>query len=298
MHSILTMKRITKSTLGGFVALLLGLALLATLQAPSAHAAPAPAVTVAAVGNGLQFNASYSRAVQWEVWVSPDSISWAGAVPSFPYYNTGTGRQHTSNISRLTTFNPFVYGLKPNTTYNYIVKIWDDASLSAGYQTGSAKTLNRAINVTFTQVYVAGDGDELSAGDLTFFFNINGNWNWYKPVGPVQVASGHSVYPNQTRGYGFQPSGYYNKNTLPLAVQMQDDDCDFWDGLCSSGLGPNTYADSGSDSLMTWATARTTLDFNWVSHPWNGVSQSYSFRETGYGLDFTVYVTVQFTYTA
>lgn len=135
------------------------------------------------------------------------------------------------------------------------------------YQTGSLKTLNRSITVTFSQVYVSDDSDDLSAGDLTFYFNINGNWDWFKSIGELQVASGQSIFPNQTRGFGYQPYGYYNKDTLSLAVQVQDDDCDFWDGLCSYGIGPDSADFGFTPCRRGERRGRPSTSANWSIRP-------------------------------
>jgi hypothetical protein len=168
----------------------------------------------------------------------------------------------------------------PNTTYNYIVRG------GSSYTTGSVKTLRRQVDIHFDQIDVIDDSDGVTPGDLTFHFNINGEWKT-TPFGEVAGSSGESLYP--ARVFSFFPT----LGTLTLAVQGRDDDCDFGE-LCSGGLGPDFT--SGSNSQADWATAQSEKIDIAPPTSTNSVLKTVTFETRGNALEFKVHTRVRVKY--
>ena len=152
---------------------------------------------------------------------------------------------------KITSWSPRVEGLTPNTTYYYRAArngVWVSKA-----ETGSFTTLKRKVVVNFWAIQVADDSDSLGAGELRFNFGVNGAWQDNLHYGEVSVSSGSTVYPNRTAVLLNAPG------TLKLKVQGWDNDCDFGDGLCSTGDLYIYPTDGGSTDLADWATANSPV---------------------------------------
>jgi hypothetical protein len=243
VHFPLSFARMARA---GMALVMLALALLT-----SARPAAAASASVQPLGSGFQFHAKNAVAVTWDIAVSPSPIAFIGSTPVFP---TGADVTRANTSFLQTTFDPFIGGLLPNTTYNYIVRAGSD------YTTGSIKSLQRSVVVTFNSITVSNDSDDLGKGELTYQFKVNGVYrsalDFFRAT-----SSGETFNPNRS------VSGLINGGkTIPLAVEVQDDDCDF-----STCVRPADFT-SGSDSDNDWATAVATIRFT--------TDQSNSFSKT------------------
>jgi hypothetical protein len=62
-------------------------------------------------------------------------------------------------------------GLTPNTTYYYLARA-EDPQGNVKTKTGTFETLRRRVEVTFADIKVTDDSDDLSACDCTFWFQV------------------------------------------------------------------------------------------------------------------------------
>ncbi len=239
-------------------------------------------ITVNAVGTGLEFHCSNSDALDWEIWVSNSEIQPSPQPHFFPIAR----KQHSStNGVAQKTFAPAFYELGVNTLFNYIVRC------GGSYATGQIKTLHSSVSVKFIQIDVIDDSDALSEGDLTFFFNLNGQWHGELTYS-AGVSSGDSSIPLNPGPILVDMSTRY----LTIAVNGQDDDTGFGQ-LNTTGLGPRTGG--GSDSQMDWATAESgKIDVLRSGTPnLNSVSKDVTFETTNQNkLKFKVHARVDADY--
>ncbi len=196
----------------------------------------------------------------------------------------------TFNLQQQQDWKTYLLNLTPNTKYVYNVKA-TDGSNNTQFSSGTFKTLRRQVQINFTDINVIDDSDTLSAGDLIFWFNVNGTWNQslqFPSSGEAQIDSGTTVHPNHVETIIDAP------DTLSLAVFGWDDDCDFFDGLCTHGIGPGGAA-NGSDSEADWATAgsKTTIALSGLGEAY---TDSLSFSTTQFSLKFGVTATYTVSY--
>jgi hypothetical protein len=109
--------------------------------------------------------------------------------------------------------------LDSNTTYHYVVRA-HDANGNEWVETGSFKTLTRRVDVTFAEIEMIDDSDDLSDCDCAFSF-VAGN-ETPKEYGsfenPKSIASGTTVHPNMTFTINNAPA------TIEIRAVGSDDD--------------------------------------------------------------------------
>jgi hypothetical protein len=182
-------------------------------------------------------------------------------------------------------WQPLLSGLKPNTLFDWKFSATDEAG-NTELKTGTFKTLRRKVTVTYEPIKVIDDSDDLSAGDLKFWFGFANQMDT-NSFGEVSVDSGDFTHPNHTSIRIDAP------DTVGFVVVGQDNDCDFWD-FCSLAFetpatGPVGH---GSDGLSDWATASTTANVA-VNGPGESFSGTKTFATTAFELEFSV--TASFT---
>ena len=139
----------------------------------------------------------------------------------------------------------FLGGLRPNTTY-----YWGLGGNSYGTL---GRTLQRRVDISFNAITVTNDSDSTGAGELYYFFKVNGVYhselNFYrKTSSPDTFNPGKSIY------------GIYNGNSyMPLLVEIVDDDCTF-----SACVHTPTFSLHGDNGDFEWATAGqgTAIEFD------------------------------------
>jgi hypothetical protein len=194
----------------------------------------------------------------------------------------------TFNLTQMTDWQTALLNLKPNTKYIYNVKANDGTNTQ--YSTGTFKTLRRQVQVDFKDIKVIDDSDFASAGDLIFWFNVNGTWNknfLFPSSGEAEIDSGTTVHPNHVENLIDAP------DMLSLSVFGWDDDCDFGQ-FCTEGIGPGGKA-GGSDSEADWATAGGKTNIA-LSGPGEAYTDSLSFTTTQWSLKFSVTATYTVSY--
>ena len=150
--------------------------------------------------------------------------------------------------------------------------------LSPGSVLGALRT--RTVEVTFTTIRVIDDSDDLSAGDLRFWFLANGE-------GPQtwsgDVSSGGTISPNKTFTLEDAPG------TLSLRVTGADDDefCPF--SLCTCGGG--MPEGNGSNECADWSTVTRTIDVSSAA-----TTGTFEMTATGSPLKFRVFGRYTVTY--
>ena len=109
--------------------------------------------------------------------------------------------------------------LDSNTTYYYVVRA-HDGNGNEQIKTGSFKTLTRRVEVTFAEIQMIDDSDDLSDCDCAFSF-VAGK-ETPKEYGsfedPKSIASGTTVHPNVTFTINNAPS------EIPIRAVGSDDD--------------------------------------------------------------------------
>jgi hypothetical protein len=164
-----------------------------------------------------------------------------------------------------------ILNLSPHLTYHFLINAAKGQIGSDAQFTGTFMTLSRHVDVTFTSIHVTDDSDSLGAGELTFFFFVNG---WLK-----DFPSGDLTYPLQSAsidvgsGDTISLPGLYRHvqdnapDTLTLKVFGKDDDCEgvvplpgYPVTLCSAGAGPYENPPDGSNSDADWATATAQIN--------------------------------------
>jgi hypothetical protein len=264
----------------GLAVAVLSLTLLA--GAPQPADAAGVVVNVTALGSGFQFAATTSGApVTWDIWLNSTSIEYSPYPPHFPSPPPGTLAPRTrraSTSTAQTSFSPVLRDLLPNKTYNYIVRA------GSFYTTGQATTLNRQVTITFNQIDVIDDSDDLSAGDLSFRFFVNGT---EKFSFGASASSGETLNPNKVFA-SFLPG-----TSMSLKVVGVDDDCDFGQ-LCTSGI---PSSGSGSHADYDWATAESgSINIAQLGPDTNSFSKTVTFEARGYALEFKVFAKIDVRY--
>jgi len=250
----------------------LALVMLAIALLGSVRPASAAFVSATAVGSGVQFHGQNGLPLTWNIYMSVSPIQFSGGKPLFP---VGASIKSAFSSGAQTTFDPFIGGLFPNTTMNYIV----DAG--GTFLTGSVKTKQRSMTVTFNQFTISNDSDSSGAGELMYHFRVAGV---YHP----ELDFRKDVSSPTTFGVSKSVVGLLNGlPSVPLAVEVQDDDCTF-----STCFRPADFT-SGSDADNDWATAKTTISS--VADQSNFISKTVTFSVNG-AVGFTVSALVQVTY--
>jgi hypothetical protein len=130
--------------------------------------------------------------------------------------------------------------LDSNTTYYYVVRA-HDANGHEQVKTGSFKTLTRRVEVTFAEIEMIDDSDDLSDCDCFFWFNAGDETP--KPWGDFQhqksIASGTTVHPNVAITVNNAPS-----KILIRALGIDDDSA--FGSLCAAGTGYPPYTGNAS----------------------------------------------------
>ncbi|NHC12945.1 hypothetical protein [Motilibacter deserti] len=159
-----------------------------------------------------------------------------------------------------------VDGLSPANDYTWWATVID-ASGAAVARQSTVSTQRGRVQVRFDTADVWDDSDFWSAGDMSV----------YGRAGDAQVTIDESrqIDGDGLNGVGTSLHGLVltvpnTAPTITAAVEMYDDDCDFFE-LCVHGLGPSWG--QGSDSEADWATAWATAptrnqDGKW--HPFHG----------------------------
>jgi hypothetical protein len=270
----------------GVAIMLLSLTVLAS--EPQPVAAAGVTVSVTPVGSGLQFAASSSSAVTWDIWISTSSILTSPAPPHFQTGGSLPARvKHFASSTLQSTYSPAFSQLGNSTIYNYIVRG------GSSYATGFAKTLTRKVTVEFARIDVLDDSDDVSAGDLTFYFRNPNDGTFDKHIGEVYVSSGAAV-PMPERP-GIRYDFFANSSTLLLAIQGVDDDCDFFD-ICQGFWYPDLSTGSSND--FDWATAQLSINIpQFAGLNQNFTSKQVTFQTTANRLKFkvTAVVTVEYS---
>jgi hypothetical protein len=214
-----------------------------TLLGSARSAAAASTPVINRVGSGFEFHVKNSTAVTWTVQAGTKApVFDANANLSFPSGSNVVGR--SSNGIAQTSFDPFIGGLIPNTTYYYLL-VAGGASSSGTLGT----TLHRSVTVSFNTITVTNDSDSSGKGELTYNFKVDGVYR-----------SGLTFFRGTSSPDTFNPNRSQNvfdgRATIPFLVEVQDDDCDF--STCV--MEPPDFR-SGSNSDHDWATAGNSIGF-------------------------------------
>jgi hypothetical protein len=182
------------------------------------------------------------------------------------------------------TWNTQLLSLEPGTAYEWDLKVRDESGNSQ-VKSGSFTTLKRQVTVSFDSITVTDDSDDLSEGDLLFWFNV-GDWDHPNPFA-AGIDTGDTVNPGYSRTVVGAP------DTLKLGLNGWDDDCGPLT-LCSMGVGPGGV-DGGSNSEADWATAWTDVNTS-VSGPGESFSATFSLATSAWPLQFSGSGTYSVTY--
>ncbi len=241
--------------------------------------------TVTPAGSGIQFTTVSPYPSKWDIWIGIGAYTLGSSGPTFT--NAASMRHVHSNGKLLTIFQDAFYELKPNTTYNYVIKGQNQ------FLTGSQKTLRRQVTVNFSKIHIIDDSDSFGAGELMFDFGTNSTWHSGLRFGEVSGSTGSFIYPKRTLTLK-DGTGNYPSQWLTLMVFGRDDDCDF--GLCTNGTAPSLSG--GSNSEADWAAATkdkiNLLEFG--PENLNTLSKEFTFQTTAYALDFKAYAKVTVNY--
>jgi len=174
-----------------------------------------------------------------------------------------------SNITTAHAIN--IQQLTPDTKY-----WWRATAIDTSNQTrsniGTFHTAIRTITVHFDHLHLTDDSDAVGSGEMSFSMAVNGQ-SFPFVYDNQDMSSGDSASPGvQETVSGPQP-------TLTIQVEGFDDDCDFFDGLCTGGLGPDWS--HGSTSEGDWATATisglTIPAFNTTGN-WVATTEAYKVK--------------------
>jgi hypothetical protein len=183
----------------------------------------------------------------------------------------------SSSGSSQASFDPFIGGLRPNTFYYYILRAGTTQSSGT-----LGTTLHRTVVVNFNSITITNDSDSTGKGELTFNFRVNGA---YIPSLDFSLDLEDVVTINPTRS----ATKFDGRETMPLQVEVQDDDCDF--STCV--MSPPDFR-SGSNSDNDWATAGTTITF--TNDNTNSVSKTVSYAIDSFvGFNGTALVNVTYS---
>jgi hypothetical protein len=169
----------------------------------------------------------------------------------------------------------FLGGLRPNTTYYW--------GLGNSYGT-LGKTLQRRVDISFNSITVTNDSDSTGAGELYYFFKVNGVYHseldfFRSTSAPVTFNPSRSI------------SSIFNGNaSMPLAVELVDDDCTF--STCKP-TNP-TFSRYGDNGDFEWATGAGVIDFSSLNTNYVQKTVSYSANEFVMAFSGTALVTIYY----
>ena len=144
--------------------------------------------------------------------------------------------------------------LAANTSYSWHLLV-TDAGGHVVEKTGTVKTLHRQVDVMFSTISVINDSDASGSGEFRTWLKA-GTQSGVSLFTPTDIDSGSTVLAvNNIRVLDADV-------TLPVAVEMYDDDVPSFDPL--QIFLPNfpkaASWDTGSSFAGDWATAKRTLD--------------------------------------
>ncbi len=164
-------------------------------------------------------------------------------------FNLGDGPQ-TSHTNRL-------INLDPATTYHYVISAENKVTGYWQTETGMFKTLQRNVSVTYSQIQVVDDSDDLSAGDFafTFFMNGGGPSGWPKTIFS-SASTGSFKTVDLTGTVANAPP------TLNLKlVGYDDDELETPFSLATCGANAADFAkNEGQNDCGEWTTAKNSFD--------------------------------------
>lgn len=147
--------------------------------------------------------------------------------------------------------------LDPGTTYHYVISAEDKATGYWQTQAGTFKTLQRNVSVTYSQIQVVDDSDDLSAGDFAFTFFINGGdpSGWPKTIFS-SASTGSFKTVNLTGIVANAPP------TLNLKlVGYDDDELEMPFSLATCGANAADFTkNEGQNECGEWTTAKNSFD--------------------------------------
>lgn len=127
----------------------------------------------------------------------------------------------------VSTWNTFLLGLTPGTTYDWLLKVGDEAGNSQTV-TGSVTTRKRVATVSYGDIHIIDDADGINGdGDFSIFYDAGG---WQSAMDQVTLGTGDTWDPGRHFDVVSAP------DFMTIGIDMADDDC--WGGvLCSELLG-------------------------------------------------------------
>jgi hypothetical protein len=164
-------------------------------------------------------------------------------------FNVGDGKQ-TSHANKL-------INLDPGTTYHYVISAQNPDTGFWHTEKGTFKTLKRNVSVTFDQIKVLDDSDNLSAGEFAFTFFVNGGGpsGWPKTIYST-LNTGATKTVNLTGNVADAPA------TLGLKVVGYDDDeteSPFSLDVCGANAADFSKSE-GENDCGEWTTAKGSFD--------------------------------------
>lgn len=246
----------------------LGLAVVMVALTLLGSVRPAAAASISATPSGSGFKVSGLGSNQIlfyglkQPYLSGGTVAWPSGADVKYIFGNGSSVQ-------------FLGGLRPNTTYYWAL----NGSTSYGTL---GKTLQRRVDISFNSITVTNDSDSTGAGELYYFFKVNGVYhselNFYR-----STSSPTTFNPGKSISAIFNGDAY-----MPLAVQIIDDDCTF--GTCKP-TNP-TFSRYGDTGDFEWATAGATIDFSNLQTNNAQKTVSYSANELVMSFSGTALVTV------
>ncbi len=147
--------------------------------------------------------------------------------------------------------------LDPGTTYHYVISAENKVTGYWQTESGTFKTLQRNVSVTYSQIQVLDDSDDLSAGDFAFTFFINGGGpsGWPKTIFS-SAGTGSFKVVNLTGTVTNAPP------TLNLKlVGYDDDELEAPFSLATCGANAADFAkNEGQNDCGEWTTAKDSFD--------------------------------------
>ena len=239
------------------------------LTVPAPQPCTVKGVTVAPAGSGATFSVLTSVDTKVGALVTPANTQPGGSFGGDGNYTTW----HTFGILAM---------LEPGTQYNYKVSATTPTGGTCS-TTGSFTSLHRRLRVTFDQVTVLDDSDDLSAGD--FFINLKVGSSWFLPFqsqlpGPYIAISSNSIFPmNFTKEVLDGPLSF----DIGAELYDSDNNCD---NMCIlPGDPPPFYVPSGSDGKGDWATTVQSFQAPNGGQPDQG---NFSLQTTNYKVKFVM----------
>jgi hypothetical protein len=247
-----------------------------TLLGSARSAAAATNPIINRVGSGFEFHVNNgSTAVTWSVQAgTKQPVFDANGILVFPIGSNVVTR--SSGSSSQTSFDPFIGGLRPNTLYFYILRAGSTQSSGT-----LGTTLHRTVVVNFNSITITNDSDSTGKGELTFNFRVNGA---YIPSldFSLDLEDVVTISPNRSA------TKVDGQATMPLQVEVQDDDC-----FSTCIMSPPDFR-SGSNSDNDWATAGASITF--TNDNTNSVSKSVPYSVNSFvGFNGTAQVSVTYS---